>query len=74
MKRNHEWGNALCAAVIRSGLMGHDTYFFEQEELMNMYCGLLNFSQKVELLTNLNGGSYYWMTPKGRKVFREALS
>ena len=72
VKRGGE--STLCAAIIKSGLMGRDTYFFEQEELMTLYCGLLTFGQKHELLTELNGGTYNWMTPEGRRVFVRALS
>lgn len=64
----------LCHSIIMSGLKERDKRFFENDDLVFLYCGLLTFSQKHDILQHLNSGHYRFLTKKGEEVLRKALA
>ena len=64
----------LAVEVMRSGFREKDRRFFEDERMMSLYCGLLGFDDRRQILENLSKGVYdKWMSTKGKKTLMGAL-
>ena len=64
----------LAVEVMKSGFREKDTRFFEDERAMTLYCGLLGFDDRRQILENLSKGMYdKWMSTKGRNTLKSAL-